>query len=103
MKTIPALVSLAALSLIGAGPALADPQPAATAQAAKFTLDTPIEALVADPRAKAVLDTDLPSLTSNPQYDQFKGMSLTVLASFAPDKLTPERLDKVKADLARIG
>jgi hypothetical protein len=105
MKTIPALVSLAAVALIGAQPVLANPQPATTAPttpATRYTLDTPIETLVADTRAKAVLDADLPSLTSNPKYETFKGMSLTVLASFAPDKLTPDRLDKVRADLAKI-
>jgi hypothetical protein len=103
MKTIPALVSVVALSLIGARPVLADSPPAAPAPTpAKFTLDTPIETLVADPRARAVIDVDLPDLTKHPQYDQFKGMSLTVLASFAPDKLTPTVLDRVKTDLAKI-
>lgn len=102
MKTIPPLVAVAALTLAGAQPLLADPAPAATAPAAKYTLDTPIETLVADTRAKAVIDTDLPDLTSHPQYEQFKGMSLSVLASFAPDKLTPERLGKVKDDLAKL-
>ena len=105
MKTTPALVTLAALALIGAQPVLADPQPvtpAAVTPAVKYTLDTPIETLVADARAKAVLDSDLPDLTNHPQYDQFKSMSLTVLSSFAPDKLTPDRLGKVKTDLAKL-
>jgi hypothetical protein len=96
------LTLCAAFGLVmAAGPALADAPAAATA--AKFTLDTPIEALVADPQAKAVLDADLPGLTTHPQYETFKSVSLSALASFAPDKLTPERLDKVKADLAKLG
>jgi hypothetical protein len=95
------LALCAALGLaLGAGPALAQ-APAAPAEA-KFSLDTPIETLVADARAKAVVDADLPGLTSHPQYEQFKSMSLTMLASLAPDKLTPERLDKVKGDLAKL-
>ncbi len=101
MKPISALVALAALTLSVATPALADPAPA-TAPAAKFTLDTPIETLVADTRARAVIDTDLPDLTKHPQYEQFKTMSLTTLASFAPDKLTPVVLGKVKDDLAKL-
>lgn len=75
---------------------------APTAAAAKYTLETPVEVLVADPKAKTVLDMDLPGLVSHPQYDSFKGMGLSTLAAFAPDKLTPEVLAKVKADLAVI-
>ncbi len=83
-------------------PKTAAPAPAAAA-AAKFNLDTPIEALVADPKAKAVLDADFASdITQNPAYDQFKAMSLNAVAPFAPDKLTPELLKKVETDLAAI-
>ena len=97
------LALCAALGLVlAASPVLADTPPAAATPAVKFSLDTPIETLVADPRAKLVVDTDLPGLTAHPQYEQFKTMSLTMLASFAPDKLTPDRLDKVKGDLAKL-
>jgi hypothetical protein len=100
MKPVLLAAALAVLGL--ATPALADPATTAAAPAAKFTLDTPIETLMADSGAKAVVDADLPGLTNHPQYEQFKGMSLTVLSSFAPDKLTPERLAKVKDDLAKL-
>lgn len=72
------------------------------AAAAKFTLDTPVETIVADPAAKAVLDADLPGLTTHESYEMFKSMGLRQLAGFAPDKLTPEVLAKVEADLAAI-
>jgi hypothetical protein len=103
MKSIASLALTLALALSVAPPAMADPQGAtAAAPAAKYTLDTPIETLVADPRARSVLDTDLPGLTNHPQFDSFKSMSLTALAGFAPDKLTPDRLDKVKTELAAL-
>jgi len=103
MKLIPALVATASLALLVAPPAMADPQtPAPAAPAAKYTLDTPIETLVADPRAKSVLDSDLPGLTSHPQFETFKSMSLAALSGFAPDKLTPDRLAKVKTELASL-
>jgi hypothetical protein len=105
MKKLLALAAFASLAAIGAQPVLADPQtpaPAPTTPAAKYTLDTPIETLVADPRAKSVLDTDLPGLTTHPQFETFKGMSLTALSGFAPDKLTPDRLEKVKVELASL-
>jgi hypothetical protein len=76
---------------------------AAPAVAAKFNLDTPIETLVADPKAKAVLDADFGGdITTNPAYDSFKGMSLNAVAPYAPDKLPAELLKKIEADLAAI-
>lgn len=75
---------------------------AATPAAAKFGLDTPIEALVADPKAKAVLDADLPGIATHPSYDMFKGMSLRALQPMAEGKLPDELLKKVETDLAAI-
>ena len=75
---------------------------AAPAAAAKFSLDTPIEALVADARAKAVLDADLPGVTSHPSYDMFKAMSLRAVQPMSDGKLTDEMLKKVETDLAAI-
>ncbi len=70
MKSIPALLVLAVLTSPALSPALAD---AATAtSSARYTLDTPFNMLVADPKARAVLDTDLPGLTSHAQFDAFR-------------------------------
>lgn len=80
----------------------AAPVAAAPATTAKFTLDTPIETIVADPAGKAVIDKDLPGTTTHPMYDQFKGMSLNQVAPMAADKLTPDVLTKVAADLAAV-
>lgn len=101
-------LAAAAVALIAAGPALAQTTtaaPAAPAAAATgaLTLDSPVEAIVANPAGKAVLDTELPGLTGHPQYEQFKAMSLKQLQPMAPDQLTQERLDKVAAGLAKIG
>ena len=86
---------------VAAQNAPAAPAPAAT-PAAKFTLDTPLETIVADPAGKAIIDKDLPGTTTHPMYDQFKGMSLTQIAPMAADKLTPDVLAKVKTDLATV-
>lgn len=80
----------------------AAPATAAAAVAAKFNLDTPIEALVADPKAKAVLDADLPGVTTHPSYDMFKAMSLRAVQPMSNGKLTDEQLKKVETDLAAI-
>jgi hypothetical protein len=99
---------IAAVALAGVAPAAfaqtaPAPAPAAApAATAKFNLDTPIEALVADPRAKAVLDADLPGTTTHPHYDMFKGMSLRAVQPMSGGKLTDEQLKKVEAGLAAI-
>jgi hypothetical protein len=97
---------IAAVALTGLAPAAfaqTAPAPApAAATTAKFNLDTPIEALVADAKAKAVLDADLPGVTTHPSYDMFKGMSLRAVQPMSGGKLTDEQLKKVETDLAAI-
>ena len=83
----------------------AAPAPAADAPAAataKFTLDTPIEAIAADPAGKAVLDSDFPGMLTHPAYDQFKGMSLAAVQPMSQGAITDEQLAKAKVDLAAI-
>ncbi|HEX8301854.1 hypothetical protein [Sphingomonas sp.] len=102
-------VVLAAAAFACLAPATASAQtapaaPAATAPAAaaKFNLDTPIEALVADPQAKVVLEANLPGTAAHPSYDMFKAMSLRAVQPFSEGKVTDEILKKVEADLAAI-
>ncbi|WBY07198.1 hypothetical protein PIB19_17595 [Sphingomonas sp. 7/4-4] len=103
---VPAAAALAflapgAFAQTAPAPAVA-PAATAPAAAAKFSLDTPIEALVADAKAKAVLDADLPGVTTHPSYDMFKGMSLRAVQPMSDGKLTDEMLKKVETDLAAI-
>ena len=83
----------------------AAPAPAAaasTAATAKFTLDTPIETIAADPAGKAVLDADFPGMLTHPAYDQFKGMSLAAVQPMSSGAITDEQLAKAKTDLAAL-
>jgi hypothetical protein len=104
MKLI--LTAAAALCLMPAAAfAQTAPAPApaaAPAAAAKFNLDTPIEVLAADEKAKAVLVADLPELLPHPSYEQFKAMSLRQVQPYSQGALTDEILAKVEADLAAI-
>lgn len=99
---------LGAALLVPAAAAQTAPAPAAPAEpakpaaAAKFTLDTPIGELLADERAKAVLDKDLPGLTQLPQLEMIKGLSLKQLQPYSDGKLTDEVLAKTETDLAAI-
>ena len=97
------LFVLAALALVPVT-ALAQtaPAPAPTVPAAKFTLDTPIQDIVADPAGKAALEKNLPGLIGLPQYETFKTLSLKQLQPYSDGKLTDEMLAKTATDLAAI-
>lgn len=97
---IAALLALPGTALAQTAPA---PAPAATpTPAPKFTLDTPIQEIVADAQGKAVIDKNLPGMIGLPQYDMFKGLSLNQLKAYSDGKLTDEILAKTATDLAAI-
>ncbi|WP_375287037.1 hypothetical protein [Sphingomonas sp.] len=83
--------------------AVADVPPPARAEApASFSADTPIEALIADKRSKAVLDWHMPGLSTDKNLAKFNKMSLRQLAPLSGGRLTPDLLKKVSADLEAI-
>ncbi|WP_379923011.1 hypothetical protein [Erythrobacter sp. R86502] len=104
MKFIPlAALGLAAAALTA--PAFADDSAAAaTTTAAAFTIDTPIETLMADERSKAVLVKHFggQDLAQHPAYEQFKTLSLKAVAPFSQGMITDDMLEKIAADLAAI-
>lgn len=74
--------------------------PAAPAAAVTPSLDSPIEQLLANEKAKAVIDARIPGLSSHPMLDQFKTMSLKELQPMSGGLLTGAMLEAVAADLA---
>ena len=68
----------------------------------RLSVNAPIATLCADPRAKAVLDSDLPGLTTRPEYVFFKGMSLRRLQSMSRGRMSDADLAKVDAELAKL-
>lgn len=83
-------------------PVLAEDAATAAPMAAAFTIDMPIEALMADERAKAAVLATLPGLDQHPAYDQIKAMSLKAVAPFSQGAISEEALTKIAADLAAI-
>ncbi len=74
------LFAVAALTL-GAGAAFAQPaQPAAQTQT-RLTVDSPLSALMGDPRTRPVMDRHLPNFAANPLYDMVKDFSFRQFAS----------------------
>lgn len=80
----------------------ATPTVPATTAGTKYTLDTPIETIAADPAGKAVLDKDIPGMTAHPMYDTFKSMTLNALQPVSQGQLSDAQLAAAKADLAAI-
>ena len=99
------VAAAALLTFAGGNAALAQsapssPPPPAASQA--LSIDTPIEALVAVPAAKAVLDADIPGLTTHPMYDKFKQESLHSVAPKFGGAIKDKDVAKVQADLAAL-
>jgi hypothetical protein len=94
-KTLAAgLVGLSlSFGLMAAAPALAQ------APAALSTETTPIETLVANPAAKAVLEKNIPGISTHEAYDQFKAMTLTQVAPMSQGAVTDAIIKQVQADL----
>ena len=108
MRSIRHFAIVAAAILVSGGPALAQSAPPPPAPAAAvtesqiLTIDTPLEVVVATPKAKAVLDADIPGLTEHPLYDKFKSDSLRVLAPKFGGAISDKDLAKVQASLAAL-
>ena len=99
-----AAVAIAILASGGAALAQSAPPPAAPEPPAAqvLTIDTPIEVVTATPKAKAVLDADIPGLTEHPLFDKFKSDSLRALAPKFGGAISEKDLAKVQADLAAL-
>lgn len=103
MRVLVALVAAFTLAAPLAAQETSTPAPAApVAAAAKYTVDTPIETIVADPAGKAVIDANMPGLTTHAMFDQFKAMSLKQLAPMSGGKITDEGLAKIGPALAAV-
>lgn len=87
-----------------ASPVAAPALPVASAPATThFSLDTPIADLIADPGAKAVLDRDMPGLSSDENLPKFRALSLRKLAPLSGGQMSAELMDKLAFDLAALG
>ena len=90
---------VAGLGLTGAALAQADAPPAATATQPVATLDTPVGQLLDNSATKAVLDKDMPGLSTSPHLAMARTMSLRQIAQYPQAKLTPAKLQMIQADL----
>lgn len=94
---------IASLLLLAPGLAAAQTADAPAVLNAHYTLDTPIKILIADPAANAVLDKDLPGMSSDANLPKFEDKSLRALQPLSGGQLTDALLKQVGEDLAAIG
>ncbi|WP_375194166.1 hypothetical protein [Sphingobium sp.] len=97
----------AAMTLTMAGaPALAQtaaaPAANAVAKAKYSTADTDLGTLLDNPAAKAIIEKNIPGMTTNDQVDMARGMTLKAIQQYAPDDVTDARLAAIDADLAKL-
>jgi 2-polyprenyl-6-methoxyphenol hydroxylase-like FAD-dependent oxidoreductase len=76
--------------------------PSSLPVAPRSPLDAPVAAVAADPAGKAVLDANLPQVTSHANYETFKSMSLRQLQPLSQGRITDEALAKTEAALAAV-
>ncbi|GAA4642172.1 hypothetical protein GCM10023115_04160 [Pontixanthobacter gangjinensis] len=75
---------------------------AAVEAAAALTIDSPIADLMADERAKAVVDANVPGVELHPAYDQIKGMSFKEVQPFSGGAITDEMIAAIASGLAEL-
>ncbi len=79
------------------------PQPqAAPASQSSPGIDSPVGGLLDNPATRAVIDRDLPGLSTNSHLDMIRTMTLRQIAQFPQADITPEKLQAIQADLAAI-
>ena len=67
-----------------------------------FGLHSTIRQILADERAKAVLESHLPGASTHPQIDVAMDMTLREVASYPEANISAEKLKAIAADLERL-
>ena len=68
-----------------------------------FSEQTKMREIIADERAKAILDKHLPGASSHPQLYMAMDMTLKEISWYPEAGLTPEKLRALVEDLAALG
>lgn len=100
MKSFALALALLATAAVP-GVVLAEEAPAA-AKSAWSTAATPLADLLANAETKAVLEKHIPGISTNPEVEPVKGLSLKAIQPYAPDRLPDSLLAAIDADLAKV-
>jgi hypothetical protein len=75
---------------------------ASGASDARYDRHTKLRALLADDRAREVLERHIPGLSSHPGMDMAKALSLAQFSAFARELVSDHALDEIERDLLRL-
>jgi len=67
-----------------------------------FTGDSTINDILANEKAKAVVEKYVPGFTTHPQLAMVKSMSLKAVALFPEADISPDKLAAIIEDLSKI-
>lgn len=67
-----------------------------------FNIYSTIRQLLADERAKALIEKHIPGATTHPQLPEAMHMTLGEVSSYPESGLTPDKLRALLEDLARL-
>ncbi|MDW8147943.1 MAG: glycoside hydrolase family 3 C-terminal domain-containing protein [Roseiflexaceae bacterium] len=68
----------------------------------KLSIDSPVKALIEHNGARAVLERHMPGFVEQAGVGVMMGLTLAQMARFAPDRITPDLLSAIAADLEQI-
>ncbi|MCJ7575166.1 MAG: hypothetical protein MUO80_00510 [Dehalococcoidia bacterium] len=66
------------------------------------TINSSLKDLLADPKAKAILEKHFPGFSGNPQLQMAMGMTLKQVQPFSKGVITDDKLKLVENDLKKI-
>ena len=95
---------LIAFVLLTAAPAFAQaPEtPAQTTPAAKYSIQTKMGELAANPVTKAIFLKYFPEVINHPQFSEGLDLTLPDVVQYLPDVVTPEKLAAMDAELKAL-
>ncbi len=100
------LVAVLAVALLAgcgrAHPAGGGAGPVQVAAGPVLSLNSSVGAIAADPRGKAILDRDVPGMTSNSSWMFVQGMTLPQLQGMSSGQMSQAQVNQVGADLAKL-
>jgi len=67
-----------------------------------LSINSTLREILAEEQGKAVVEKHLPGMSSNPQLQMARGMSLKEIASHAQGQITAEILTAIDEDLGKI-
>ena len=67
-----------------------------------FTGDSTINDILANEKAKAVVEKYIPGFTTHPELAMVKGMSLKAVASFPEANISSDKLAAIIEDLSKV-